>query len=149
MNSVNDKKARERLRELIERLYFNQKRFAKKVDISEHYLSQMINGRRGVSFEKAMQIKNIFPQVNVGWLLRGEGEMFDDGKKPAPPPQKHEVREPAEEYRKPEGEKMVVDATELIRRMDFMQAEIWRLRERVARLELNQKGTARSDDESG
>jgi transcriptional regulator with XRE-family HTH domain len=133
MNSINDKKAGDRLRELIERLYFNQKRFSKKVDISEHYLSQMINGRRGVSFEKGMQIKEVFPQVNVGWLLRGEGEMFIE----EIPVQKN-LAEPEAEYQRSasgSGEKMVVDATEIIRQLDALKEEAWRLGERVRYLE--------------
>lgn len=139
MENNSETNSSKRLKMLIERLFLNQKRFSKKVGISEHYLSQMIDSRRRVSFDKAVQIKKKFPKLNVDWLLRGEGEMFLEDDKQG------EVSEFEEQYNPHpyEKDKMTVDATEILRRLDFLNAEVWRLRERVAMLENEKKSEAK------
>ncbi|OMI16499.1 MULTISPECIES: helix-turn-helix domain-containing protein [Leptospira] len=65
----------ERISLLIEALGISKKEFSAKVEISQGFLSQLVNEQRTVSIETLSKISQLF-RVNVHWLMTGEGEMF-------------------------------------------------------------------------
>src|SRR5215203_4569222 len=88
-----------RLQQLIKALNINQKDFAKSLGMTQPNISKMINRANKISAEAINQITRVYKNVNVYWLLSGEGEMFLPG-------QSGQVRmaeEPSAEYEKKKG----------------------------------------------
>lgn len=56
--------------------YGNRKRsaFANKINVSDSYLSDVVNLKSGPSFGIILGIAENFPAVNVNWLLTGDGD---------------------------------------------------------------------------
>ena len=50
--------------------------FAEKTNISQSFLSEIKSKRSGPSVKLIIGIANAFPEINLRWLLTGEGEMF-------------------------------------------------------------------------
>jgi len=70
-----------RLIKLIKELGFKDRelfKFAKEIGISASFLSDIINLKSGPSFLLLSGISNNFPQVNIDWLISGEGFLFKD-----------------------------------------------------------------------
>lgn len=66
-----------RLKHLIDELKNgNQAKFAKSIHISESSLSQVINEHYGGSVAMIFGIAESYPDVNINWLLTGEGKMY-------------------------------------------------------------------------
>lgn len=83
-----------RLQQLIKALNMNQSKFAKHLGVTQPNISRMITGESRISTEILNRIILTHKNVNLHWLLTGEGEMFMDvpqGKNP-------EVKEPLEQY---------------------------------------------------
>ncbi len=66
-----------RIEILIEKLGLNKGEFAKKADISQSLISNIISGNNGPSRATVNLICNTY-HVNKTWLRTGEGEMFDN-----------------------------------------------------------------------
>jgi transcriptional regulator with XRE-family HTH domain len=64
-----------RLKALRKALKFNQKEFAKKLDISSGYLSEVESGKTKPGYDLFYNLSRHFP-VNFSYLLHGEGEML-------------------------------------------------------------------------
>lgn len=65
-----------RLKQLLEALKIKQNQFAQSVDVSPSHVSDILTGRRnGFSIEVVVKIAELY-NVNLNWLLTGEGEMF-------------------------------------------------------------------------
>lgn len=75
----------------------------------------LLKSDKGVGIKIIDILVNIFPNVNLNWLLKGEGEMFTDGKMV--------VSEPASTYLKTPFEK------EVIQRLEAVQNELKTLKE--------------------
>ena len=54
----------------------NQRIFARKIRISEAYLSQVINEHNGCSVSMIYGIIQAYPAINLNWLLTGRGKMY-------------------------------------------------------------------------
>ncbi len=54
----------------------NQSIFARKIQISEAYLSQVINEHNGCSLSMIYGIIQAYPSININWLLTGRGKMY-------------------------------------------------------------------------
>jgi len=54
----------------------NQSMFAKKIRISEAYLSQIINEHNGCSVAMIFGITQAYPCISINWLLTGRGNMY-------------------------------------------------------------------------
>lgn len=67
-----------RLRKLIKALNLNQSGFAKSLGMKQPNISRMVNGESNISMEVLNGITNVHKQVNLHWLLTGDGEMFLD-----------------------------------------------------------------------
>lgn len=79
----------ERLVRLMRELGYKNRqhsKFADIIGISDSFLSNVINLDSGPSFGLIFGISKIFPQVNINWLLTGEGEMTRKGPNDTPPP---------------------------------------------------------------
>ncbi len=68
-----------RLSNLIKALNVNQSEFAKTLGMAQPNISRILNGGAQVSIELVNKISNAYKQVNLHWLLTGDGEMFLDG----------------------------------------------------------------------
>jgi transcriptional regulator with XRE-family HTH domain len=69
-----------RLKALRKALGFKQKEFAKKLDISSSYLSEVESGKTKPGYDMFYNLSRNFP-VNFSFLLHGEGEMLVKEKK--------------------------------------------------------------------
>ena len=67
-----------RLGQIIDKLGLTQKEFAAELDVTQPNISQVINGKSGMSMSFAGRLKRKF-RVNLDWLSTGEGEMFLPG----------------------------------------------------------------------
>ncbi len=65
-----------RLKHLIKALNLNQPSFAKSLEMTQPNISKMISGRSSISVEVLNRITDRYKQVNLHWLLTGEGAMF-------------------------------------------------------------------------
>ena len=73
---------KERLILFIKSLNLSQARFEKQCGLANGYVN---NIRKSITVDKLQQIALTFPQLNKGWLLTGEGEMFLEQEKPLHP----------------------------------------------------------------
>ena len=60
-------------------LGYTQKDFAIKSETTQSYISNMINGNRPLSKKVMHYISVYHPEVNLKWMLDGEGYMLRDG----------------------------------------------------------------------
>jgi transcriptional regulator with XRE-family HTH domain len=84
-----------RLQKLAKALNLNQSSLAKSLGTTQPNISRMVTGESKISSEVMLRILNLHKNVNVHWLLTGEGSMFVDGQ--ADPAT--QVKEVADPYR--------------------------------------------------
>ena len=65
-----------RLFQLIKELKFSQLAFSKVINVSQSYLNKVASGQAEISRGMLEKILEKFPQVNITWLLSGNGAMF-------------------------------------------------------------------------
>lgn len=65
-----------RLKKLIKALNVNQSELAKTLGMAQPNISRILNGGAQVSIELVNKISNVYKQVNLHWLLTGDGEML-------------------------------------------------------------------------
>lgn len=68
---------KDRIRLLMEQTKLSQQDFAMKLGISPASLSGIFTGRTNPTNNHVNAIHRAFPEVNVSWLLFGEGEMYE------------------------------------------------------------------------
>lgn len=73
--------AKQRLTAFIEEKGLSKKKFEEKCSLSNGYINSL---RNAPSYEKAMKMSQAFPELNLGWLLTGDGAMFADVEKKMP-----------------------------------------------------------------
>ena len=66
----------DRIKLLIEKLEMDAKSFAKLIETNPSSISHLTSGRNKPSFDILQKIATKLPQVNIVWLLTGEGEIF-------------------------------------------------------------------------
>lgn len=60
-------------------LNFSQIEFADRLKYSSHVsIANIESGKAQLSSEKLMLLKELYPQIDVNWLLTGKGEMFTE-----------------------------------------------------------------------
>jgi plasmid maintenance system antidote protein VapI len=64
-----------RIQQLIDELGLKKIEFAKKINVSPAFVSEMCSGRKNISDRTIIDICDKF-HVNEDWLRSGEGEMF-------------------------------------------------------------------------
>lgn len=67
---------KDRISALMKYMGMSQKNFAAEIRISEGTLSSIFNGRNKPTLNTLNNIHERFPEVNMGWLMDGKGEMF-------------------------------------------------------------------------
>lgn len=67
---------KERIRLIMEKAKMSQQDFAAKLGISPASLSSIFTGRTNPTNNHVQAIHRVFPEINVNWLLFGEGEMY-------------------------------------------------------------------------
>jgi len=67
---------KDRIISLMKHMGMSQKVFAAEICISEGALSSIFSGRTKPTLNTVNNIHERFPEVNVGWLIDGKGEMF-------------------------------------------------------------------------
>ena len=67
---------KDRIRKLMEAQHMNQQTFAQMTGISAASLSSIFNGRTEPTLRHVEAIRKKFPNINLQWLLSGEGGMF-------------------------------------------------------------------------
>jgi transcriptional regulator with XRE-family HTH domain len=65
-----------RLKKLIKMLGLNQTLFAQSLGMTQPNISRMVSGDGKISLEVLNRITDIYKNVNLHWLLTGEGTMF-------------------------------------------------------------------------
>ena len=68
----------------METQHMNQQTFSKMTGISTASLSSIFNGRTNPTLMHVEAIRNKFPNINLNWLLYGEGGMFVPTANPTP-----------------------------------------------------------------
>lgn len=68
-----------RLQKLINALNTNGKKFAKSISSVQSQVSQFCSGKRRMTMDFLNKITLRYPDVNVSWLLYGEGSIFKEG----------------------------------------------------------------------
>ncbi len=64
----------ERIKKLIELLNTDARHFAENLGVEPSSISHLINGRNKPSFAFLQKLVKRFPDVNINWILSGEGE---------------------------------------------------------------------------
>ena len=67
---------KDRISALMKSMGMSQKNFAAEICISEGSLSSIFSGRTNPTLNIVNNIHERFPEVNIGWLIDGKGEMF-------------------------------------------------------------------------
>jgi transcriptional regulator with XRE-family HTH domain len=70
---------KDRIIALMRHMGMSQKNFAEEICISPGTLSSIFSGRNNASLNTLNNIHERFPEVNMDWLLNGNGEMFVSG----------------------------------------------------------------------
>lgn len=70
---------KDRIRQLMENQHLSQQSFSDMLNISPASLSSIFNDRTRPTLNHVDAIKKSFPNINLQWLLYGEGEMFKNG----------------------------------------------------------------------
>lgn len=71
---------KDRIRELMQSQNLTQQAFAQQLGISPASLSSIFQARTRPTLTHVDAIMKSYPNVNLEWLLYGEGSMFKDGK---------------------------------------------------------------------
>lgn len=66
---------KDRIIQIMQKEGLNNAEFADKIGISTSSLSHIFNGRNKPSLEVVMRIHKAYPDIDINWLLYGEGEM--------------------------------------------------------------------------
>lgn len=75
---------KDRIIALMKHMGMSQKNFADEICISPGTLSSIFSGRNNASLNTLNNIHERFPEVNMDWLLNGNGEMFVSGAQVSP-----------------------------------------------------------------
>ncbi|MBR6141369.1 MAG: helix-turn-helix transcriptional regulator [Bacteroidaceae bacterium] len=70
---------KDRIIALMRHMGMSQKNFAEEICISPGTLSSIFSGRNNASLNTLNNIHERFPEVNMDWLMNGNGEMFVSG----------------------------------------------------------------------
>ena len=69
---------KDRIRQIMEYENMSQQEFSNRLGISPASLSSIYNGRTNPTNNHVQAIHKAFPEIDINWLLFGEGTMFQD-----------------------------------------------------------------------
>ena len=64
-----------RIKEWLDYKKLNASNFADKINVNRSTMSHILSGRNNPSFEFVKKMINVFPDLNIRWLVSGEGMM--------------------------------------------------------------------------
>lgn len=67
-----------RLELLMEHFGMNASSFADKIGVQRSSISHLLSGRNKPSLDFVMKIMDLFPEVNLYWVLNGKGNLLKD-----------------------------------------------------------------------
>jgi len=67
----------DRIKKLMENEQMSSSQFADEINLQRSSLSHVLSGRNKPSLDFVMKIKQRFTEVNLHWLIFGNGAMFD------------------------------------------------------------------------
>ena len=67
----------DRIKKLMENEQMSSSQFADEINLQRSSLSHVLSGRNKPSLDFVMKIKQRFTEVNLEWLIFGNGNMFD------------------------------------------------------------------------
>ena len=71
----------ERIKEIVQlKEGGNNSTFTEKIGVRQNTFSQYMNGKRSLSLDVVVKVAMTYPDVNVDWLITGEGEMLKSNK---------------------------------------------------------------------
>ena len=70
---------KERILQIMRQEHMTQQEFAKAIEVSPASLSNIFNGKTNPTNNHVSAIHRRFPNVNVNWLMFGEGNMYMEG----------------------------------------------------------------------
>lgn len=73
---------KERLTEFVNWLGISKSEFGRQIGVSNAFISSI---RKSIQQDKIQSIASMYPNLNIEWLLTGEGEMLKNGYKNPPP----------------------------------------------------------------
>jgi len=68
-----------RIKKLLEHYHLSAGDFAKKIGVQKSSISHLLSGRNKPSFAFMNKLSLNFPEVNLRWLITGEGNMLTSG----------------------------------------------------------------------
>ncbi len=68
-----------RIEQLIKDKGLSSVKFAETIGVQASSISHVVSGRSKPSFDFMEKIKTKFPELNMNWLISGEGEMYNNG----------------------------------------------------------------------
>ncbi|CAM4308156.1 helix-turn-helix transcriptional regulator [Zobellia roscoffensis] len=71
----------DRLNELLRYYSLSASSFADKVNVQRSSISHLLSGRNKPSLDFVLKVINVFPEVNLYWLLNGKGSFPSEAKK--------------------------------------------------------------------
>ena len=69
-----------RLEILMEHFGMNASSFADKIGVQRSSISHLLSGRNKPSLDFVMKIIDLFPEVNLYWILNGKGSFLESQK---------------------------------------------------------------------
>ena len=66
-----------RLNQFILILNISQNAFAQSIGVTKGYLNDVVNGRRGIGSVILINTAKAYHDLNIRWLITGEGEMYE------------------------------------------------------------------------
>lgn len=112
-----------RLKKLIKALNLNQSSFAQSLGMTQPNISRMVSGESTISVKVLNGITDTYNQVNLLWLLTGEGSMFRERE----PGEMEAVEEPVLRHSAGRGRLEEMEA-----RIEWLEQELARLKEELA-----------------
>ncbi|MEG2339818.1 MAG: helix-turn-helix transcriptional regulator [Odoribacter sp.] len=67
----------DRFKKLLEEKQLTATRFATLIKVNASAMSHILNGRSKPSFDLMNQIVQVFPDINLNWLVSGKGDMYN------------------------------------------------------------------------
>lgn len=72
-----DKQVGARLNQFILILKMSQVAFAQSIGMSRGHLNDVVGGRKGLGIDAVSNVAKAYTDLNIRWLLTGEGSMFE------------------------------------------------------------------------
>ncbi len=67
----------ERIEQLLDSKKLTATQFSEEIGVQRSSLSHVLSGRNKPSLDFMLKIKNRYPEINLNWLLLGDGEMSE------------------------------------------------------------------------